>query len=90
MNSEFSHYSPEPVSLERKRSGRYGLFPVGQRPSGNGMGQLGYDRQYTSKECRKLLSAGLLDQEDNLYFLSDQGREFLEGNVEADEIEEPE
>nr|WP_167603407.1 helix-turn-helix domain-containing protein [Halorubrum sodomense] len=48
-----------------------------------------YDRQYVSKRCQTLLSSGLLEQpEDGLYRLSDLGRDFLAGDVEAEVIEE--
>jgi len=48
-----------------------------------------YDRQYVSKRCLNLIEVNLLRKDDsNLYELSDFGRDFLNGNVDAEEIEE--
>ena len=48
-----------------------------------------YDRRYTSKRCRKLEDTGLLTKEDDgLYQLTDFGRSFLAGNVDADDLED--
>ncbi len=49
---------------------------------------IGYDRQYVSKRCRKLMGAKLLRKdESDLYELTEFGREYLAGEVEATEIE---
>ncbi|MFC4449812.1 MarR family transcriptional regulator [Halorussus aquaticus] len=48
-----------------------------------------YDRQYTSKRCRKLTQEGILEQDDSgLYRLSDKGRKFLSGDLDAEELED--
>jgi predicted transcriptional regulator len=51
-----------------------------------------YDRQYTSKRCRKLTQEGILEQdgESGLYGLSDRGRRFLAGELDAEEFERDE
>jgi DNA-binding MarR family transcriptional regulator len=50
-----------------------------------------YDRQYTSKRLSKLEEAGLLVKESSgLYQLSDLARDFLNGEIDADELDEPE
>jgi len=47
-----------------------------------------YDRQYTSKRCRKLLEEGILEKDDSgLYHLSEKGRAFLAGEIDANELE---
>ena len=47
-----------------------------------------YDRQYTSKRCRKLLNAGILEKDENgLYQLTEKGRKFLAGDLDAEELE---
>jgi len=47
-----------------------------------------YDRQYTSKRCRKLTEEGILTQnEEGLYGLSQTGRKFLAGEVDAEDLE---
>jgi len=48
-----------------------------------------YDRQYVSKRCVELMDKGLLRKDEtSLYELTDLGRDFLEGTIEAPEIEE--
>jgi len=50
-----------------------------------------YDRVYTGKRLKKLKSAGLFTQSENdLYELSDRGRAFLAGEVNANELNTPE
>lgn len=49
-----------------------------------------YDRGYTGKECRTLANAGLLDNEDGVYHLSDQGRRFLAGEIDPEGLQSPE
>lgn len=52
---------------------------------------IGYDRQYTSKSCRRLLHTDLLEKGPNgLYSLSDEGESFLKGDLEPDKIEQRE
>lgn len=47
-----------------------------------------YDRQYTSKRCRKLLEEDILRKdEDGLYILTETGRRFLAGDLDASELE---
>ncbi|WP_128479002.1 MarR family transcriptional regulator [Halorussus pelagicus] len=47
-----------------------------------------YDRQYTSKRCRALAEAGLLQQIDKgLYKLSNKGRQFLAGDLDVSKLE---
>lgn len=50
-----------------------------------------YSRQYVNKRLRNyLLPAGLVQNEDDgLYRLTEQGREFLNGTVDPDEIPDP-
>lgn len=49
-----------------------------------------YTAEYISRRCRKLANAGLLQRVDpSNYRLTDLGRDFVEGNVDADEIGEP-
>lgn len=46
-----------------------------------------YDRQYTSKRCRRLEDAGLLRKVDSgLYELSEKGRSYLAGDLDADDL----
>lgn len=48
-----------------------------------------YDRQYTSKRCRTLQEAGLFEQKDSgIYALSDMGHSFLEGELDANDLED--
>ena len=50
-----------------------------------------YDRQYTSKRCQRLTEAGILEREsEGVYSLSDKGREFLKGDLDASELEDTE
>ena len=47
-----------------------------------------YDRQYTGKRLKALAEAGLFQQEgDGIYSLTENGRAFLSGEVEPDELE---
>lgn len=50
-----------------------------------------YDRQYTSKRCRELLKSGILEKSDEygLYHLSELGKEFLTGEMDADDLPDP-
>lgn len=47
-----------------------------------------YTRKYIGQECRKLADAGLLENDDGKFSLSDLGREFLAGDLDADEVED--
>ncbi len=47
-----------------------------------------YERVYTSKRLKELVSEGLLQQGENgLYSLTDRGRAFIEGELDADDLE---
>lgn len=49
-----------------------------------------YTAEYISRRCRKLADAGLLQRVDpSNYRLTDLGRDFIDGDVDADEIAEP-
>ncbi|WP_138006548.1 MarR family transcriptional regulator [Halalkalirubrum salinum] len=46
-----------------------------------------YDRQYTSKNCRKLAEVDLLRKDESgLYGLTEKGRSFLAGSVDPSEL----
>lgn len=50
-----------------------------------------YERVYTSKRLKTLVSAGLIEQGENgLYSLTDLGRGFIAGEVEGEDLEPPE
>lgn len=44
---------------------------------------VGYDRNYTVKECKTLVAAGLLEKRDTVYALSDRGRAYLDGELDG-------
>lgn len=48
-----------------------------------------YDRQYVNKRLRELAEEGLLqkNEESGLYELSELGREFLSGDLDASDLE---
>lgn len=47
-----------------------------------------YDRQYVSKRCNELAENDLLDNPDSgVYQLSEFGRQFLDGKIDAEELE---
>ena len=49
-----------------------------------------YTAEYISRRCRKLANAGLLQRVDpSNYRLTDLGRDFVDGDVDADELGEP-
>jgi Mn-dependent DtxR family transcriptional regulator len=49
-----------------------------------------YTAEYISRRCRKLANAGLLQRVDpSNYRLTDLGRDFVDGDVDTDEIAEP-
>ncbi len=49
---------------------------------------LDYSRSWVSERTGKLLEAGLVDQVDDGYYrLSDRGRAYLAGELDADELE---
>jgi len=49
---------------------------------------IGYDRQYVSKRCRKLSTAGLLTAVDTgLYQLTDTGDSYLKGELDVSDLE---
>jgi predicted transcriptional regulator len=48
-----------------------------------------YDRQYTSKRCRFLADNDLLRKDESgLYELSQRGRKFLKGELDAEDLED--
>lgn len=48
-----------------------------------------YDRQYVSKRCRELMDFGLIEKDESgLYELTNFGRDFLAGEVDAEELED--
>lgn len=50
-----------------------------------------YDRQYVNKRCNRLTDAGLLlKQEGGLFELSNSGRAFLAGELDAEDLERDE
>ncbi|MHC3437914.1 MarR family transcriptional regulator [Natrialbaceae archaeon A-gly3] len=50
-----------------------------------------YDRQYVGKRCGTLADADLLESIDTgLYQLTETGRAYLEGDLEMNDLEEPE
>jgi len=47
-----------------------------------------YERVYTSKRLKELVSEGLLQQGENgLYSLTDRGRSFIAGELDAEDLE---
>jgi predicted transcriptional regulator len=49
---------------------------------------INYDRQYTGKRLKTLASEGLLVQKENgLYCLTDRGRGFIAGDLDAEDLE---
>lgn len=48
---------------------------------------LDYSSHYMSQQMRKLARAGLLEKEGRYYALSDLGREFVEGELDVEEVE---
>ena len=48
-----------------------------------------YDRRYIGKQCRTLAQLGLLgqDSETGLYELTSSGRAFVEGELDAEELQ---
>lgn len=46
-----------------------------------------YHRQYLSARLRELRDVGLLAQDGQLYLLSEDGRAFIQGDGDPDEIE---
>jgi len=50
---------------------------------------IGYERVYTGKRLKELTEAGLLVQEENgLYHLTERGRTFLAGDLDAGDLED--
>lgn len=49
-----------------------------------------YDRNYVTRECPTLVENGLLQKEGNIYSLTDRGRAFLAGDLDADDLERDE
>lgn len=48
-----------------------------------------YDRNYTGKRCRNFKKYELLERDENgLYELSEKGRAFLAGELDASELED--
>ena len=46
-----------------------------------------YDRNYTGKRCRNFADRDLLVNHEGLYELSEKGRKFLDGDLDADDLE---
>jgi len=46
-----------------------------------------YDRQYTQKRLVRLVEADLLIRESGLYALSDRGRAYLDGDLDASDLD---
>ena len=52
-------------------------------------GYVRYSRQYISQRCKKLVDYGLLKHLGNgVYIITETGRQYLEGKVDAEELEE--
>lgn len=49
-----------------------------------------FDSNYIGKRLRKLRDAGLFEQDGPAYQLTDKGRAFIDGEIGADELPEPE
>jgi len=50
---------------------------------------IGYDNDYVGRRLRALSTAGFLNRiDEGRYELSDLGREFLAGDLDADEVED--
>jgi len=47
-----------------------------------------YTRKYIGQECRTLTEVGFLKNEGGKFSLSDLGRQFLAGDLDADEVED--
>ncbi|SFR34068.1 hypothetical protein SAMN04488124_0401 [Halogeometricum limi] len=50
---------------------------------------IGYDSNYVNRRLRALESAGLFSNDGGIYELTDFGREFIEGEVDEDELTDP-
>jgi len=48
-----------------------------------------YDNRYVSRECKKLVKAGLLRQEGQTYQLTEMGQRFLTGDFDTEDLEDP-
>lgn len=48
-----------------------------------------YNRRYVNERMRVLEDAGLFENTDGIYELTDLGREFLAGEVDEDDLPEP-
>lgn len=52
-------------------------------------GYVRYSRQHISNRCKKLVDYGLLQHLGNgVYIITDEGEEYLDGNLDAQELEE--
>lgn len=49
---------------------------------------INYNRNYTTRECTTLAKRGLLEKDETVYALSDRGRRFLAGDVDASDLED--
>jgi DNA-binding IclR family transcriptional regulator len=59
--------------------------------SARGLSQnIDYERSYVSEECTTLVDGGLLQKDGTIYSLTDQGRAFLAGDLDADDLERDE
>lgn len=51
-------------------------------------GYVRYSRQYISQRCKKLVNYGLLQHLGNgIYVITDEGRQYLEGELDAENLE---
>jgi len=48
-----------------------------------------YNRSYVSRECNLLMESGVLENSGRSFRLSDIGRRFLEGDLDPDDLDEP-
>jgi predicted transcriptional regulator len=48
-----------------------------------------YNRRYVNERMRVLEEAGLFENTDGIYELTDLGREFLAGDLDEDDLPEP-
>ncbi|MFC7079202.1 MarR family transcriptional regulator [Halorussus caseinilyticus] len=47
-----------------------------------------YNNDYVGTRCRKLVEAGLLEKEGQYYSISEKGRAYLAGELDASELED--
>lgn len=47
---------------------------------------LEYSRSWVSRRMKKLADAGLIDSEGNYYYITEKGRDYLTGDLDADDL----